>query len=342
MEYFVSKNPLVKEIIKGNADKDLIELLLTKQLPFTEEDYLETFIYLTKIEKIKKYVHKQLAGIPMWIKSRYVEYRQLNYKVAYYILLEGLSTENQDIISNIVQNPMLSDHFLKRIALKGTADMLEILLVNQIKLIATPEILGDIKKNPQANNFIRGKVKELEEFYLEEEEKAKIALENYEKSQEALKNAELAEVETNEEMEGAEEDKLVPANKQLRFMSVPAKIKLAIKGTARDRLMLVKDPNKLVSKAVLESPKLAEEEVKVIVDNKSTPQEIISTIAQRKDWTKNYQILLSLVYNPKTPIRPAIGFINKLHSRDLKKITRDKNIHPTFRKIASRIQLEKK
>ena len=90
---------------------------------------------------------------------------KVNQRVAYYILLEALNHKNENIIYKVIGNRQLPVEFLKKIADDGITAMLEMLLENQIKLIAYPEIMekidfvlgygGYFKRKGLLNKYIR-------------------------------------------------------------------------------------------------------------------------------------------------------------------------------------------
>ena len=112
-------------------------------------------------------------------------------------------------------------------------------------------------------------------------------------------------------------------------------------GTKVERMILVRDPNKMVANAVIESPKITQEEISLLIKNRSVPGEIIGKIANNREYTKNYSIVLGLIQNPKTPITSAISFIKKLHVRDLQLIIRDKEVNPIIKTLAFNYHKEK-
>ncbi len=93
--------------------------------------------------------------------------------------------------------------------------------------------------------------------------------------------------------------------------------------------------------AVLDSPKMATDEVLIHARNLSLPGEIIGKIANNREWTKNYTVILALVENPKTPISRALAFVKQLHARDLKLLSRDRNISPVIRSLAQNLEKQK-
>ncbi len=355
MTKIVSKNILVQKIVEGNAPMDLIDMLFEKTLPFTEEEYLESLVFVLKDENVKARAVSQLKDISENVKATYIERPAANHRVAFFLLLEALNRKSMPIISKIVRNQALPVEFLLKIAEQGNGPMLEVLLDNQIKLIAYPEILAEIEKNPQATNFIKGKVKEFRQFYLEEVEAEEIKEEEVMEDvrelliqQQEQKGKETAAIEekTETEAEGEEEEeeelldleqaeqKALTTLQEINAMSISERIKLALTGTKTQRMILVKDANKMVAMAVLESPKIGVDEVALLARNKSVAGEIIANISKKREWTKNYSIILELVHNPKTPIKDALGFVKTLHMRDLQLISRDKNVNPVVRQLA--------
>ncbi len=114
--------------------------------------------------------------------------------------------------------------------------------------------------------------------------------------------------------------------KLVREMSVPQKIRLALMGNATARAILIRDPKLIVAMAVLRSPALSDKEITSFSANKTLKEEIIRTIAYSREWTKNYQTRINLVTNPKCPPGKAMSFLSTLRAKDLRGISRDKDV----------------
>lgn len=345
-----SKNPLVKKIVEGDFTNDLIEMLLNKQLPFTDLDYLESLVYVLKDERYKKRALNILKVISDSVKLDYMEKKEINQRVAFYLLIEALSKNNIDMIIKVVNNQYLDVDFLKKIAEKGNAEMLEILLENQIKLIAYPEILDIAEKNPNLTQYLRGKINEIREYYLTEKDVEIISEEEIIENVEEIVDDEEIKEEISESMDEVS-DEVIKEEKEkkaksileaINSMNISDKVKLALTGTKSERMILIKDPNKMVSNAVIESPKITEDEVLQLAKNKGIAVEIISKISSNREWVKNYSIMLALAQNPKTPVKDALGFVKKLHDRDLKNLSRDRNVNPVVRQLAINYMSQKK
>ncbi len=124
-------------------------------------------------------------------------------------------------------------------------------------------------------------------------------------------------------------------------MSVMQKIKLARLGGKEARSMLIKDRNRLVSAAVLASPKLTDTEVVGFAQNRSMGDDLLRIISNNREWTKNYQIKLALASNPKTPAPQAVKFLNYLQDKDLRSLMKSKDVPSNVSAHARRILTKK-
>ncbi|HSL23249.1 MAG TPA: hypothetical protein VK886_17100 [Vicinamibacterales bacterium] len=120
----------------------------------------------------------------------------------------------------------------------------------------------------------------------------------------------------------------------LSTLAVTDRLKLAMKGTREQRAVLVRDSNRLVSVAVLSSPKLSESEVEAFARMGNVSEEVLRIIGHNRTWTKNYPIIWALIRNPKTPPAIALSFINRLNDRDLKALSVDRNVPEALRVTA--------
>ena len=85
----------------------------------------------------------------------------------------------------------------------------------------------------------------------------------------------------------------------LSSLSVLDRMKLAMKGTREQRAMLVRDSNKLVSAAVLSSPKLNEAEIEAFTKMGNVSEDVMRIIGQNRAWTKNYGVIARALQAPE-------------------------------------------
>jgi hypothetical protein len=130
------------------------------------------------------------------------------------------------------------------------------------------------------------------------------------------------------------EDDEKSAMQRLQEMSVPQKMSRATKGTREERAILIRDPNKLISVAVLSSPKLTDSEVEAIAKMSSVSDEILRIIANNRSWMKNYVVVSALARNPKTPLPVSMNLLNRLNEKDLKVLSTNRNVPEVLRTTA--------
>jgi hypothetical protein len=124
-------------------------------------------------------------------------------------------------------------------------------------------------------------------------------------------------------------------------MGVMQKIKLARTGGKEARGLLIRDRNKVVSTSVIQSPKITESEVVTIAQSRSVSDDILRIISNNREWTRNYKVKHCLAINPKSPQHMAIKYLNYLQDRDLKSITKSRDVSSVISSHARRL-LQKK
>jgi len=122
---------------------------------------------------------------------------------------------------------------------------------------------------------------------------------------------------------------------RIASMTVAQRVGLAMKGSREERAILIRDPNKLVSVAVLSSPKMTEPEIESIAKMASISEEILRMIATTRAWMKRYGIVVALARNPKTPVAISMNLLARLADRDLRAISTDRNV-PEILRITAR------
>ena len=130
---------------------------------------------------------------------------------------------------------------------------------------------------------------------------------------------------------GSEDQKQASFQERLANMTVPEKMKCAMKGTREMRAILIRDPNRLVSSAVLSCPKVNAAEVEAFAKMGNVSEDILRTIAQSRAWTKSYSVVLSLVKNSKTPVALSLNLLQRLTESDVKRIATDRNVAEALR-----------
>lgn len=129
--------------------------------------------------------------------------------------------------------------------------------------------------------------------------------------------------------------------RQLASLPVPARIKIAMLGTREQRGVLIRDSNRVVSTAVLSSPKLSESEVENFARMTNVSADVLRIIGTNRAWLRNYAILAALVRNPRTPPAISLSMVPRLQERELKALTVDRNVPEALRVLSRKALLTK-
>ncbi len=120
-------------------------------------------------------------------------------------------------------------------------------------------------------------------------------------------------------------------------MNVAEKVKFAFRADKEGRALLLKETSKLVVMAVLNSPKMTEQEIEAVAKSRNISEEILRVIARKREWIGNYAIRLGLVGNPKTPLAIAMSHMASLRTRDLGFLAKDRGVPEAVRIAAQRL-----
>ena len=133
-----------------------------------------------------------------------------------------------------------------------------------------------------------------------------------------------------------------PEHKSLSTLSVLERMKLAMRGTREQRSTLIRDSNKLVSAAVLSSPKVNESEVEQFTKMGNVSEDVLRIIGMNRSWVKNYGIALGLCKHPKTPPALSMHLVHRLTEKDLKMLANDRNAKEVLRLMAKKLIVKSK
>jgi hypothetical protein len=124
-------------------------------------------------------------------------------------------------------------------------------------------------------------------------------------------------------------------------LTVGQRVQLAMKGNKEERSILIRDGSKLVSSAVLVSPKVTDAEIETFAGLKNVQEQVLRDIARAPKYKKNYLIIKALTNNPRTPMDVSLTLMGNLMVNDLKTLSMNKNVPETVRKVAHKRFKEK-
>ncbi len=140
------------------------------------------------------------------------------------------------------------------------------------------------------------------------------------------------------QMEGEEipGDRISMINRIMK-MGVKDRVKLGMKGDREARNILIRDPNRLVSSAVVNNPHITEQEIEMIASMRSVAEDILRLIAANRQWSKSYNVTHMLAKNPRTPFANVMTIMTKLQLRDLVALSKNRNVSDAVRRQAARL-----
>jgi len=138
-----------------------------------------------------------------------------------------------------------------------------------------------------------------------------------------------------------DEEKRKTLLQQISAMTVAQRVKFAMKGGAEARRVLIRDTNKVVQRAVLQSPRLSDQEVEAFACMTSLTDEILRLIGKNRNFRKNYNVVRNLLNNGKAPLDVTMNLLPMLNPMDLKRLTMNKNVPETLRATAVKLQKQR-
>lgn len=339
-------NPLVDQFRRGGVPRDLRLMAAQGVLPLKPEDLVDLWELLRHDpdEEVARTAGDALAGFPQDQLLPIVRDRQ----TAPALLGWALAHRTEPGIREaVLQNVSTADEAIEAVVAALPQDLAELVVINQVRLLRRTSLLEALESNSSLNNDQRRRLRELREtFHVSEAAPAPapeapappppVAAEEAPpepEAEEAPLSEQEAVVQYLSEDERKQPEKLSTIQR-LYKMNTAEKVITAIKGSREERGILVRDRNRLVSSAVLGSPRLTEAEVEGFAAMKNISDEILRKIAANRDWTKNYNIVMNLVKNPRTPVGVALTYIARASARDMKALAVDRNVPEAVRKRA--------
>jgi hypothetical protein len=121
------------------------------------------------------------------------------------------------------------------------------------------------------------------------------------------------------------------------FMNARDRMKLAMKGDREARGILIRDSNKVVCSAVVNNPRITEQEIENIAAMRTVSDEVLRLIALNRSWARSYPIIHNLARNPRSPIPTIMNILLRIRTKDLQVLAQNRNVSETVRRQAYRL-----
>jgi hypothetical protein len=353
----LSGDIVIEKIGAGHYPREVVETIARGFLPLPQDDLIAVLAFLTRSpdEEIAAVAKTSLADVP----SRSIHAFASNESAPpEHLSLLVRATEDPFILEALIRNRAVPDELVTELAAVAEAAVQEVVVINQARILRAPGIIDALLANPHLAADVRRRALETrEEFF---DKKARIAARQPVEvevdedepmltlSEEPI--ADLLEKAVDDQYDAPppqlteseeKEEKKLSIFSQILLMGVSDKVKLAFKGGKTERMILVRDHNKLVCSAVMRNPRMSDLEVEGIASMRNIEEEVLRLVAMKREWVAKYNIALTLARNPKCPVGVVLPLINRLTLRDLKGLKDDKNVSETVRTMARKMFLQR-
>ncbi len=347
-------SPLVDQFRKGGVTRDVRLTAAEGLLPLKPMDQAALLHLLTRDrdEEVRVKAETSLLEIKADNLRGVLKDSSVNAKV-----LEFYSSRLEDVglLELILQNPATEDQTIQTMVPHLSSELLEIVVINQTRVLRHFPLLVALEASKNLSADQRRRLTELRhDFKIGEEDDAPVsmpepgepqALVDFESGppeEEAppprtIEDA-LATYGDGEELSEEEQQTQLTTFQRLIRMTAAEKMMEGLKGDREARMMLIRDRNRVVYSAVLNSPRITESEIESFASMKNVSPEVLRVIGGRREWTKRYKVARELVRNPLTPVAIAVRLLHLLPGRDLKRLTTDRNIPEAVRRQAIRLK----
>ena len=341
---------IIAQIESGAVPHEALLSFARGFLPLERDDLIGVLAYLTRSseEDVAQLAKVSLAELPAGLVVGLAVDERANP-----LVLQNLAFATGDslVLQALVRNRSFPDEAVVELAKSDQATIQEVVVINQERIIRSPEILDALLANPALTPDVRRRALETREEFFDKKTRLKpvelgVEEELADASTEPIADL-LAAAESAPATPPAELVARVPevakadAKTQALFariltMTIAEKVLLAFRGDRSARTLLVRERNKLVCSAAIRNPRMTDTEVEQIAGMRNVEDEVLRVIGLRRDWLSKYNIVLALCRNPKAPIGVVLPLINRLTLRDLKGLKDDKGVSETVRTTARR------
>ena len=249
-------------------------------------------------------------------------------------------SEQATVIEAVLRRRDVPRSLLVGLAPRLSPDLQEILVRRQDAIVEEPGIADALESNPQLTSDVRRRLGEYRRHLLRRETLADyvppLPAEPGEPDDDEVREALLA-VSAAPAGPGERDPTTGLSEAQVRMLPAPVRLRLA-RGASRPlRAILLRDSNPVVAKAVLHGNTFGDQEIEQVASIRSMHEEVLGEIAIRREWVGLYRVVVALVHNPRTPLGAAVRLVPRLSVRDLRLLSRDRNVPDAVRSTAKRL-----
>jgi len=310
---------VLQELRRGNATREEKLAVCTGgvQLPPPDLAEILTVLALDSDELISTRAQESILALPI---ENFVE--ALNRQQALEPLFEFAA-------KNLAAKPGIADALIKN---KSCAAEHLVPLVQHLSALGVQSLMDELERVSDSRELAEA-LEKSSSITLEQKSQLNELLSDAMPDMQALTEA-LADAEPDNERRKT-------LLQQISTMTVSQRVKFAMKGGSEARRTLIRDTNKVVQRAVLQSPRLTEQEVEAFASMTNLTDEILRSIGKNRNFRKNYNVVRNLLNNGKVPLDVSLNLLPMINPPDLKKLGMNKNIPETLRATAVKLMRQR-
>jgi hypothetical protein len=310
---------VLQELRRGNATREDKLAVCTGGVKLPPPDLAEilTVLALDSDELISTRAQESILALPI---ENFVE--ALNRQQALEPLFEFAA-------KNLAAKPGIADALIKN---KNCSAEHLVPLVQHLSALGVQSLMDELERVSDSRELAEA-LEKSSSVTLEQKSQLHELLSDSMPDMEALTEA-LADAEPDNERRKT-------LLQQISTMTVSQRVKFAMKGGSEARRTLIRDTNKVVQRAVLQSPRLTDQEVEAFASMANLTDEILRMIGKNRNFRKNYNVVRNLLNNGKAPLDISLNLLPMINPQDLKKLGMNKNIPETLRATAVKLMRQR-
>src|SRR5581483_5441910 len=306
----LNSGSVIELIESGAYPRDVVLTIARGFLPLAQEELVAVLAWLTAYPdaEIAEASRASIAELPPRVVLTFASSEESN---ADYLSRLLLASHDQTVVEALIRNKTIPDSAVLDLARHAEPAIQEVIVINQARILRTPEILDALLENPTLSIDVRRRALETrEEFFDKKARLLRVELPPdlpiepdlvdapLDEIADLLEKAEEPEFQQTSAPELNSEEKKVAEWVKILNMSVAQKVVIAFRGDKSVRMLLVRERNRLVAGSVMRNPRMSEQEAEIIAGMRNVDEEVLRLLSLRRDWMTKYPVVLALCRNP--------------------------------------------
>ena len=341
----LNASTIIERIESGAYPRELLQTIAAGFLPLPQEDLVAVLAFLAvgNDAEIARAARVSLEEMPSRVLAGFASN---DAAPPLHLKFLAHATDDPAVLEALIRNRSLPDEVVVQLANVADPVLQEVIVINQARILRAPLILDALLSNPILSPEARRRAIETREEFFEKQARVQAPPEDEEAIDLSLSDdaiVDLLEKAPDNDAPATlppipvEDPAQVSVFVKILRMSTKEKVQLAYRCGKTERMLLVRDRNKLICSAVMRNPRMTETEVEGIATLRNVDEEVLRIIGTTRQWTAKNPILNALVHNPKAPVGVVLPLINRLTLRDLKGLKDDRGVSEVVRSMARKL-----